>query len=66
LARLQTLMEVVVPYLMYPYSPTQFESALRPGIKTVWHASASVNLVRTLLTNLGQRIIGLVQQHWPP
>ena len=52
--------------LFLTYSPTQFESALRPGIKKVCNPTTKLNWAAKRLTKLGQRVIGLMQQHWPP
>jgi hypothetical protein len=52
--------------LFLTYSPTQFESALRPGINTVCNPTTKLNWAAKRLTKLGQRIISLMQQHWLP
>jgi len=44
---------------MIPYSLTQFEFALRPGINTACNAVTRLIFVAKRLTKLGQRIIGL-------
>jgi hypothetical protein len=50
---------MVKTFYLLPYSPTQFELALRPGIKTVCNARVVARYVAKFLTNLGQRIIVL-------
>jgi hypothetical protein len=44
---------------MIPYSLTQFDSALSPGINTACAAATRLIFVAKRLTKLGQRIIGL-------
>jgi hypothetical protein len=52
--------------LILAYSPTQFESALSPGTNTACSPTTKLTWAVKRLTKLGQRIIGLMQQHWPP
>jgi hypothetical protein len=63
---LETLLFVVVEIPVQKLSPTQFDSALRPGAKIVCIAITRLSFAVRRLTKLGQRIMGLKQQHWFP